>query len=125
MKGIGFVIGLGVALVVCSVMATTVPRSALVRSVETGKGVAEALLRAGGSAVERVGEVAKDGGGGVAQATQGRVLSGRPRVVDGDSLEFDGERIRLFGIDAPESAQTCRASGSRWRCGALIGSGAS
>ena len=117
MKGVGFVIGLGVALVVCSVVAITVPRSAVVRSVETAKGVAEALLRAGGSAVERVGEVAKDVGGGVAQATQARVLSGRPRVVDGDSIELAGERIRLFGIDAPESAQTCRASGSRWRCG--------
>jgi len=30
-----------------------------------------------------------------------------------------GERVRLFGIDAPESAQTCRlASGGAWACGA-------
>ena len=48
MKGVGFVIGFGVALVVCSVVAITVPRSAVVRSVETAKGVAEALLRTGG-----------------------------------------------------------------------------
>ena len=117
MKGVGFVIGLVVALVVFSVLAITVPRGAVVRSVETVQGVAEALLRAGGSALERVSEVAKDVGGGVAEAAQGRVLSGRARVVDGDSLALAGERIRLHGIDAPESAQTCRASGARWRCG--------
>ena len=28
-------------------------------------------------------------------------------VTDGDSLEIAGERIRLYGIDAPEHAQTC------------------
>jgi endonuclease YncB( thermonuclease family) len=30
------------------------------------------------------------------------------RVVDGDSLELDGVRVRLLGIDALERAQTCR-----------------
>ena len=28
-------------------------------------------------------------------------------VTDGDSLRFDKERIRLFGIDAPEIKQIC------------------
>jgi endonuclease YncB( thermonuclease family) len=29
-----------------------------------------------------------------------------------------GQRIRLFGIDAPESCQLCvRPTGERWRCG--------
>lgn len=28
-------------------------------------------------------------------------------VTDGDSLDLAGERVRLFGIDAPEHAQTC------------------
>ncbi len=32
-------------------------------------------------------------------------ISGPARVVDGDTLEIGGERIRLYGIDAPESAQ--------------------
>lgn len=36
---------------------------------------------------------------------------------DGDSLSIRGERIRLFGIDAPEFDQTCIRGGSRWACG--------
>ena len=40
------------------------------------------------------------------------------RVVDGDSLRIGEERIRLAGIDAPESAQTCRDGRNReWACG--------
>ncbi|MBB4000906.1 thermonuclease family protein [Aureimonas pseudogalii] len=41
-------------------------------------------------------------------------------VVDGDTLNFEGsgERVRLYGIDAPESSQTCDdASGKRYLCG--------
>lgn len=42
---------------------------------------------------------------------------GRASVTDGDTVELRGERIRLHGIDAPESGQSCRASGEQWRCG--------
>ncbi len=48
---------------------------------------------------------------------QAEVLSGRARAVDGDTLDMNGVRVRLHGIDAPESAQTCIADGRRWRCG--------
>lgn len=40
------------------------------------------------------------------------------RVVDGDTLAFDGDRWRLQGFDAPENAQTCLdADGAEWACG--------
>jgi endonuclease YncB( thermonuclease family) len=35
-------------------------------------------------------------------------VTGRASVIDGDALEIHGERIRLSGIDAPESAQLCK-----------------
>lgn len=36
---------------------------------------------------------------------------------DGDSFQVNGQRIRLFGIDAPEFDQTCQRAGSDWQCG--------
>lgn len=44
-------------------------------------------------------------------------LSGMPRTADGDTLVFDGRRVRLAGIDAPELHQTCRRSGADYPCG--------
>ena len=39
-------------------------------------------------------------------------------MVDGDTLDVRGTRIRLYGIDAPESDQRCtQADGTSWRCG--------
>ncbi|MGE5267075.1 MAG: thermonuclease family protein [Deltaproteobacteria bacterium] len=34
-------------------------------------------------------------------------LSGKPRIIDGDTIEVSGTRIRLEGIDAPERGQEC------------------
>ncbi|RIX27035.1 thermonuclease family protein [Sphingomonas edaphi] len=36
---------------------------------------------------------------------------------DGDSLRIGDQRIRLFGIDAPEFDQQCTKAGQRWACG--------
>lgn len=46
-------------------------------------------------------------------------LTGRASVIDGDTIEIHGRRIRLYGIDAPESAQLCRDRAAKsFRCGA-------
>ena len=50
----------------------------------------------------------------------------RARVIDGDTIEVGSVRIRLFGVDAPESAQSCLVGNRRWSCGeqatrALVG----
>lgn len=39
------------------------------------------------------------------------------RVIDGDTIAIGDERIRLFGIDAPEDSQTCSQDGRSVRCG--------
>ena len=45
-------------------------------------------------------------------------LSGVPRIVDGDTLAIGAIKVRLEGIDAPETDQLClSASGNRWACG--------
>jgi endonuclease YncB( thermonuclease family) len=50
--------------------------------------------------------------------TPGEPVSGHARVIDGDSLEIAGVRLRLHGIDAPERDQDCRdANGRTYSCG--------
>jgi endonuclease YncB( thermonuclease family) len=44
-------------------------------------------------------------------------LSGIARVIDGDTIDVHGTHIRLNGIDAPESKQTCEANGQTYACG--------
>lgn len=44
-------------------------------------------------------------------------IVGVASVVDGDTIEVHGTRIRLHGIDAPESGQVCIADGTKYRCG--------
>lgn len=45
-------------------------------------------------------------------------LVGIASVVDGDTIEIHGQRIRFNGIDAPESRQLCKdAGGAHYPCG--------
>jgi endonuclease YncB( thermonuclease family) len=45
-------------------------------------------------------------------------VEGYARVIDGDTLDVGGERVRLEGIDAPELAQTCPSRFfGKWACG--------
>jgi endonuclease YncB( thermonuclease family) len=45
-------------------------------------------------------------------------ITGIPRLVDGDTVEIGQVKIRLSGIDAPETDQVCLdAKGEKWACG--------
>lgn len=63
--------------------------------------------------------IAKSGGKLAAQPSspKGTVFEGTASVIDGDTLDLHGQRIRLHGIDAPESKQSCTRGGETWRCG--------
>ncbi|MHC2463331.1 thermonuclease family protein [Bradyrhizobium embrapense] len=53
----------------------------------------------------------------VGQACAGDV-AGQASVIDGDTIEIHGTRVRLYGIDAPEHDQLCRdPHGGHYRCG--------
>ncbi len=44
--------------------------------------------------------------------------TGQASVIDGDTIDIQGTRFRLHGIDAPESNQLCQTrEGQAWRCG--------
>lgn len=45
------------------------------------------------------------------------MLTGTAAAADGDSLVVGSQRVRLFGIDAPELEQTCQTNGIVWKCG--------
>lgn len=46
----------------------------------------------------------------------GDLIAGRSmRVVDGDTFDIGRERIRIWGIDAPERRARCMHGGVRWR----------
>jgi endonuclease YncB( thermonuclease family) len=44
-------------------------------------------------------------------------IAGPAKVIDGDTIAIRDAKIRLHGIDAPESAQVCKANGKSYRCG--------
>jgi endonuclease YncB( thermonuclease family) len=54
----------------------------------------------------------------VASGATADTLTGRASIIDADTIEIHGERIRILDIDAPESRQPCfKPDGSEWRCG--------
>lgn len=45
-------------------------------------------------------------------------ISGRaPAVIDTATLEFAGQRVRLYGLQATAPSQTCRLDALVWACG--------
>lgn len=51
-------------------------------------------------------------------AAVGATMVGRATVIDGDTVEIHGEHVRINGVDAPESRQSCTdGQGRAWRCG--------
>jgi endonuclease YncB( thermonuclease family) len=44
-------------------------------------------------------------------------VEGVARIVDGDTIEIKDQKIRLWGIDAPEPAQRCTEGGTPYPCG--------
>lgn len=48
----------------------------------------------------------------------GPAMANTVLIVDGDTLDVDGTRYRINGIDAPEAAQKCKTErGKNWACG--------
>ena len=50
-------------------------------------------------------------------AARGEVVAGRASIIDGDTIDIHGTRIRLSGIDTPERGQSCERAGVAYRCG--------
>ena len=54
-------------------------------------------------------------------AAQTPQIVGKARIIDANSIDIAGQRIGLFGIDAPDAEQTCLAAGRRYDCGRNAG----
>ena len=46
-----------------------------------------------------------------------KTINGKPRIIDGDTIHIKSNKIRLHGIDAPETKQTCKIDNEDWYCG--------
>ena len=46
-----------------------------------------------------------------------KTIIGKPKIIDGDTVHINKNKIRLHAIDAPETKQTCLTDLKKWRCG--------
>jgi len=44
-------------------------------------------------------------------------LAGTAVIISGDTLEAQGQRVRLYGVTAPGLDQLCAGARAQWRCG--------
>ena len=49
--------------------------------------------------------------------TLAEAIKGKTRIIDGDTIHIGKNKIRLYGIDAPEINQTCSINKIIWECG--------
>ncbi len=50
--------------------------------------------------------------------TEEKLIYGKAKVIDGDTIKINGKNIRLQGIDAPEMKQSCKdQNNSSYACG--------
>ena len=45
------------------------------------------------------------------------IIEGKAKIIDGDTIHIEKNKIRLHGIDAPEIKQTCTIKKIIWECG--------
>ena len=99
------------------------PRSALFAVLNVMEQTLGLSVDGSGSVMERTDDPAASANDGTDRVESRRRetiqsdLAGRARVIDGDTIEVGTARVRLFGVDAPESAQRCVAQGRRWPWG--------
>jgi len=46
-----------------------------------------------------------------------KIIEGKAKIIDGDTIHIEKNKIRLHGIDAPEIDQTCTIKNKEWNCG--------
>lgn len=46
-----------------------------------------------------------------------KTIIGKPKIIDGDTIHIKNDKIRLHGIDAPETKQKCIFQKKEWSCG--------
>ena len=53
----------------------------------------------------------------LAQTLNSTEIYGVPKIIDGDTIVLNGEKVRFSGIDAPELKQTCIQNDQVVECG--------